>query len=79
MKIALTFDVERDFPYILDTFLGVRVGLVNILKALDKFKIGSTFFCTGNVVERFPEIIRLIDSKGHEIACHSLNHEHMKN
>ncbi|MHA1915553.1 MAG: polysaccharide deacetylase family protein [Promethearchaeota archaeon] len=78
MKIALTFDIERDFPYVLDTFLGVEDGIVSILKMLDNFNFPCTFFCTGTVVERFPDIIRLIDQKGHEIACHSLNHEHLR-
>jgi peptidoglycan/xylan/chitin deacetylase (PgdA/CDA1 family) len=78
MKTALTFDVERDFPYVLDTFFGVENGIVRILKMLDNFNIACTFFCTGRVVERFPDIIRLIDQMGHEIACHSLNHEHLR-
>lgn len=79
MKIALTFDIERDFPHVLDTFLGVENGILVILKMLDKFNIKSTFFCTGTVVERFPNIIRLIERKKHEIACHSLDHEHLRN
>ncbi|MHA1885037.1 MAG: polysaccharide deacetylase family protein [Promethearchaeota archaeon] len=78
MRIALTFDIERDFPYVLDTFLGVKKGIISILNMLANFNIKCTFFCTGTVVERFPDIIKLIDQKGHEIACHSLNHEHMR-
>ena len=77
MKIALTFDIERDIPTVLDTYFGVKVGLLKILQILDNFNIRGTFFCTGNVVEHLPEHIKLIERKGHEIACHSLNHEQL--
>jgi len=77
MKIALTFDIERDIPHFSDTFFGVKFGLLKILNLLDDFNIKATFFCTGNVVEHHPEYIRLISSKGHEISCHGLNHERL--
>jgi len=77
MKVALTFDIERDNPNFLDTYYGIRVGLLKILKILDKYHIKGTFFCTGNVAEHLPEHIRIIEHKGHEIACHGLNHERL--
>jgi len=77
MKIALTFDIERDIPNILNTYEGVKVGLIKILEILDEYKIKGTFFCTGNVAITFPEYIRLIECKGHEIACHGFNHERL--
>jgi len=77
MKIALTFDIERDLPNVLNTYFGVEIGLLKILDILNNFNIKGTFFCTGNVVKHLPEIIRLIEQKGHEIACHGLNHERL--
>ncbi len=77
MKIALTFDIERDLPNVLDTYFGVEIGLLKILDILDNFNVKGTFFCTGNVVEHLPEYIRLIEQKGHEIACHGLTHERL--
>ena len=77
MKIALTFDIERDNPNFLNTYYGIRVGLLKILKILDKYHVKGTFFCTGNVAEHLPEYIRKIERKGHEIACHGLNHERL--
>ncbi|MFX1355514.1 MAG: polysaccharide deacetylase family protein [Promethearchaeota archaeon] len=77
MKIALTFDIERDIPNILDTYFGIKFGLVKILKILDDFNIKGTFFCTGNSVNRLPEYVKLINNKGHEVACHGLNHERL--
>ncbi|MFX1375922.1 MAG: polysaccharide deacetylase family protein [Promethearchaeota archaeon] len=77
MKVALTFDIERDIPNVLDSYFGVKVGLSKILALLDKFSLKCTFFCTGTVVKKFPEYIRSIEDKGHEIACHGLNHERL--
>jgi len=77
MKIILTFDIERDIPNILNTFFGVKVGLLKILKLLDNFNVNATFFCTGHVAKYLPEYIRLIERKGHEIACHGLSHERL--
>ncbi|MFX0042383.1 MAG: polysaccharide deacetylase family protein [Candidatus Hodarchaeota archaeon] len=77
MKIALTFDIERDLPNVLDTYFGVEIGLLKILEILENFNVKGTFFCTGNVVEHLPEFIRLIEQKGHEIACHGLHHERL--
>jgi peptidoglycan/xylan/chitin deacetylase (PgdA/CDA1 family) len=77
MKIALTFDVERDIPNFLNTDFGVKVGLIKILSVLDDFQIKGTFFCTGTIVRQQPQVIELIENKGHEIACHSFNHERL--
>lgn len=77
MKIALTFDIERDIPNFLNTYYGIEIGLMKILKILDDFNLKATFFCTGNVVKHLPELIKSIDQKEHEIACHGLNHERL--
>ncbi|MFX0029383.1 MAG: polysaccharide deacetylase family protein [Candidatus Hermodarchaeota archaeon] len=77
MKIALTFDVEKDIPHFLDTIFGVKFGLPKILNILEDFNLKATFFCTGNIVKCHPEYIKLIESKSHEIACHGLNHERL--
>ncbi|MFX1451385.1 MAG: polysaccharide deacetylase family protein, partial [Promethearchaeota archaeon] len=75
--IALTFDIERDIPNFLDTDFGLKIGIRKILNLLDGFQIKGTFFCTGAAVEQEPHIVELIESKEHEIACHSLNHERL--
>jgi len=77
MRIALTFDIERDIPHVLDTYFGVKYGLLKILQLLDDFHIKATFFCTGNIAKYYPDQIKLIHYKGHEISCHGLNHERL--
>lgn len=54
-----------------DTFLN------KILDTLDVFGIKGTFFCTGLMAHDFPQVVRLIRSKGHEIGCHSHYHTWM--
>ncbi len=77
MKIALTFDIERDLPHILDTFNGIKKGLGKILNLLDNFNIKATFFCTGILAYKHASYIQLIESNGHEIASHGWNHERL--
>lgn len=45
---------------------------INILEELD---IKGTFFIQGLVAEQRPEVVKLIDSKGHEIASHCYSHK----
>ena len=42
---------------------------------LDLKKIKITVFVVAELAKKYPEIIKNISSRGHEIACHSLNHK----
>ncbi len=48
-----------------------------ILDLLDSRKIKATFFCTGLMAKDFPSVVKLIQSRGHEIGCHSNVHTWM--
>jgi polysaccharide deacetylase family sporulation protein PdaB len=64
-KIALTFDCawnDNDIDSILDT--------------LDKYQCKATFFLVGDWIERFPESVKKLYDRGHEIGNHSYNHGH---
>ncbi|GAG55362.1 unnamed protein product, partial [marine sediment metagenome] len=39
MKIVLTFDIERDIPRVFNSYFGVKIGLLKILRMLDEFNI----------------------------------------
>lgn len=79
----LTFDIE-DW-YNCDFISGdfdwkrheVRIydGVRRILDELDKRNLKGTFFCLGWLAENHPLIIKEIADKGHEIGCHSYQHE----
>ena len=45
-----------------------------ILDVLDKYNVKATFFMTGNYFRLFPDTVKKIVSKGHEIGNHSNTH-----
>ena len=48
--------------------------LDSILNKLGERQFKATFFCVGEMGKSFPEVIRKIQSRGHEIGCHSNIH-----
>lgn len=76
----LTFDIEewylRKMRYgdtydkydVFDSYLN------QILDALEARGMKGTFFCVGGMATDFPEVVRRIEQKGHEIGCHSNRH-----
>jgi len=45
-----------------------------ILELFEKYEIKATFFTLGYIADKFPDLIKEIDSKGHEIASHGYAH-----
>lgn len=54
----------------------VEQSTTRMLDLLDTAGVSGTFFVLGWVAERFPDLVREVDRRGHEIACHS--HMHRK-
>ncbi|MEG0640544.1 MAG: polysaccharide deacetylase family protein [Clostridia bacterium] len=50
---------------------------IPILDILDANKIKTTFFLVGSWVDRYPELVKEIFARGHEIGNHSDTHAHM--
>lgn len=79
----LTFDIEDWYncDFISEDFdwdkweYRIPYTLMPILDELDRRGLKGTFFCLGWVAEKHPEIIREIDKRGHQIGCHSYQHE----
>lgn len=79
MKI-LSFDIEEWF--IEKKFNGGHIEkyqefdhyLKSILDVLDETSTKATFFCLGKIATDFPEVIKAISGKGHEVGCHSDEH-----
>jgi peptidoglycan/xylan/chitin deacetylase (PgdA/CDA1 family) len=60
---------------------GVKVwkeGLPLLLDLYDKYEVKATFFYIANFAKQHPEIIKIVQERGHEIACHGLTHRHDK-
>jgi polysaccharide deacetylase family sporulation protein PdaB len=47
-----------------------------MLKIFEEKNVKITFFIEGRWAEKYPEILRLIHSKGHEIGNHGYSHAH---
>lgn len=74
----LTFDIEewyeyRKYPKGGESYYLPLINdcLDRLLDLLEQKKIKATFFCLGIIAREFPDVIKRIYSKGHEIACHS--------
>ncbi|MDU1905719.1 MAG: polysaccharide deacetylase family protein [Dysgonomonas sp.] len=70
----ITFDIEEWLFYEAQSQYSVDSLLNNILDVLDKKKVKGTFFCLGYLAREYKNVIKLIHSRGHEIACHSDMH-----
>lgn len=86
MKHAMTVDVEDYFQVAAfapninyadwDKWpLRVENNTHRILKLFAEKNTKATFFVLGWVAERLPQLIREIQSQGHEIACHGMTHQ----
>jgi peptidoglycan-N-acetylglucosamine deacetylase len=49
-----------------------------VLDVLNEKKIKATFFCVGNMVNKYPEIFQRILKEGHQVGNHTFNHENSK-
>jgi polysaccharide deacetylase family protein (PEP-CTERM system associated) len=47
-----------------------------ILDLLERHNTRATFF-VGELIERYPEVVRDIDASGHEIGCHTMTHTNL--
>jgi len=45
------------------------------LEIYQKYNIKSTFFFTGYIAEKFPEVVSMIIPYGHEVASHGYSHD----
>jgi len=48
-----------------------------LLDQLDQYGAKATFFVIGKQAELYPELVRAIHQRGHELACHSYSHADM--
>lgn len=56
---------------------GPKVGLPRILNLLDKYGLKAIFFVPAWVAERFPERIKEVHVRGHEVGSHGYLHENL--
>jgi peptidoglycan/xylan/chitin deacetylase (PgdA/CDA1 family) len=66
-EVALTFDDGPD-----------PISTPAILEILKKERVHATFFVTGKQSLRYPQILKRIQTEGHEIGNHSYDHANFK-
>lgn len=79
----LTFDIEDWYncDFISENFdwskheVRIYEGVERILEELSRRNLKGTFFCLGWLAENHPTIIRRIHKEGHQIGCHSYQHQ----
>lgn len=81
MKNALSIDLEDWYhPELIKKYIRdapkpqIVNSTVKILQLLDKYEIKATFFILGEIAKKFPNLIKEIHNKGHEIASHGMSH-----
>lgn len=75
----LTFDIEEWYVESCrqnrtEKYVEFDHYLDDILAKLNERNTKATFFCIGEMGRLFPEVIRKIQTRGHEIGCHSNIH-----
>lgn len=75
----LSFDIEEWYTDIQRRVVNSRVCdyeryLDLILDKLDNRQLKATFFCVGEMGHLFPDVIKKIQFRGHEVGCHSNIH-----
>lgn len=73
------YNVETDEKVIAISF-DAAWGSANteaILDILDRYDIKTTFFLVGFWAEKYPELVREMIARGHEVGNHSATHPHM--
>lgn len=74
---AEEFDIPLEYGRAVSKFDQFRIGATGwerTLHLLDDLGIVATFFTTGAIAQRRPDLVRWTVSSGHEIASHSLFH-----
>jgi peptidoglycan-N-acetylglucosamine deacetylase len=82
-KLLLSFDFE-DWHQLVHRRLGLpdwdRRGPAlerqtgAILSLLDELRVKATFFLLGLTAERYPDLVRELAARGHDLACHGYEH-----
>ncbi len=58
---------------------GPNTAVWRILKILEDEGVKATFLTCGGIAERYPEAVKAIVAKGHEVAGHGYHHEVARN
>lgn len=66
---------EKEISITFDSAWG-NEDLEDILNTLDNYNCKATFFVVGDFIDKYPNSVKEIHKRGHEVANHSNNHAH---
>ena len=87
LALCLTFNFESgeaapvnpgdnpNYLYMTTHQYGARRGVWNLLDMLDRTKIPATFFVCGTTADKYPEAMKEISERGHEIAAFTYSYD----
>ncbi len=81
MKNVISIDLEEWYHpihlknYVKNKIPQVKESIQPILKLFKKYNVTTTFFVLGEIAQKTPEVIDLINKDGHEIASHGYSHK----
>lgn len=58
---------------------GPNTAIWRILRILEEEAVNATFLTCGGIAERYPDAVKAIVAKGHEVAGHGYHHEVARN
>lgn len=76
LPIYAVYTKDKIIALSFDSAWGIE-DIDDILEILDKYEVKATFFVVGDWVRKYPEVVKKIDAKGHDIGNHSNKHAHM--
>ncbi|MFH0964086.1 MAG: polysaccharide deacetylase family protein [Planctomycetota bacterium] len=74
-SVILSFDMETDLGSYTADHEGIERGTPPLLDVLKAGAVPATFFFTGDVADKCPQVVRRVAKEGYEIGCHGLYHE----
>lgn len=77
-KLVPIYAVDTADKYVALSFDAAWGGdkTAKILDLLDTYEVKATFFLVGFWIDKYPDLVKEIASRGHLIANHSTNHPH---
>ena len=75
ITVVLGFDMETDVGSWSPYYEGLLNGTPKLLRLLEERDATATFFFTGDAAREHPQVVRDVDTAGHEVGCHALFHE----
>lgn len=88
IAISVDFEAEEDFEFIADGLpdywdfyerqYGGRRGVWRLLETLREHDVKASFFTCSALLFTYPEASQAVAEQGHEIAAHTVHHEHLE-